>query len=76
MVAPHLAKVAADEAGRLLVAKVNTEDLPSLAARFRISAIPTMAIFRGGVEVARQAGAMAAPAIRQFAQPWLAKGSP
>jgi thioredoxin 2 len=66
MVAPEIHKVATETAGQVLVAKVNTEELPSLAQRFRVSAIPTMAIFRNGIEVARQAGAMPAPAIRKF----------
>ena len=38
--------------------KVNTEDHPNLAARFNIRSIPTLALFQGGREVARQAGAM------------------
>jgi len=71
MVAPEVAKVAAEGAGVFVVAKVNTEELPSVAARFRITAIPTMAVFKGGAEVARQQGAMPAPAIRKFLQPWL-----
>ena len=66
MVAPEFNKVAADGAGRWLVAKVNTEELQSLASRFRITAIPTMTLFRGGAEVARQQGAMPAARIRQF----------
>jgi len=66
MVAPEIRKVATEAAGQVLVAKVNTEELPSLARRFRVTAIPTMSIFRNGIEVARQAGAMAAPAIRKF----------
>ena len=66
MVAPELRKVANETAGQLLVAKVNTEEVPSLARRFRITAIPTMVLFRNGIEVARQAGAMPAPAIRKF----------
>jgi len=61
-----LAKVAADGAGRWLVAKVNTEELPGLAQRFRVSAIPTLVLFKAGHEAARQAGAMPASAIRQF----------
>jgi len=71
MVAPEVAKVAAEGAGVFVVAKVNTEELPSLGARFRITAIPTMAVFKGGAEVARQQGAMPAPGIRKFLQPWL-----
>jgi thioredoxin 2 len=66
MVAPELAKVAADGAGRWVIAKVNTEDLPGLAQRFRISGIPTLVLFRDGCEVARQSGAMPAAKIRQF----------
>lgn len=71
MVAPEIVKVAAEGAGVFVVAKVNTEQVPSLASRFRITAIPTMAIFKGGAEVARQQGAMPAPGIRKFLQPWL-----
>ena len=66
MVAPELRKVARETAGRLLVAKVNTEEVPSLGRRFRVSAIPTMTLFENGLEVARQAGAMPAPQIRKF----------
>jgi thioredoxin 2 len=66
MVAPEVRKVARETAGRLLVAKVNTEEVPSLGRRFRVSAIPTMTLFKNGLEVARQAGAMPAPQIRKF----------
>jgi len=66
MVAPELARVAGEGAGRWLVAKVNTERLPVLAQRFRIQAIPTLVLFKAGQEVARQAGAMPASGIRQF----------
>jgi thioredoxin 2 len=68
MVAPELAKVAAEGRGRWLVAKVNTELLPDLAGRMRISAIPTLVLFGAGREVARQSGAMPAAAIRHFIQ--------
>ncbi len=40
------------------LSKVNTEDEPTLAARFGIASIPTMIIFRNGREVARQPGAL------------------
>ena len=68
MVAPEFVKVARESAGHLVVAKVNTENLPNLSARFRITAIPTMVVFRNGMEVARQAGAMPAPEIRKFTE--------
>ncbi len=66
MVAPEFRKVAQETAGQFVLAKANTEEVPSLAARFRITAIPTMTLFRNGLEIARQAGAMPAPQIRKF----------
>jgi thioredoxin 2 len=66
MVAPEFAQLATEEAGRWIIAKVNTEELPQLASRFRVTSIPLMVVFRGGTEVVRQAGAMPAPQIRQF----------
>src|SRR5258707_1623586 len=68
MVAPEITKVAAEGPGHWLVAKVNTEQLPGLAQRLRITAIPMMAIFKAGRELARKAGAMPASAIRQFVE--------
>src|SRR5579871_1783719 len=46
MVAPELEKVAAANAGKFVVAKVNTEALQDLSQRFQIRSIPTMAVFR------------------------------
>jgi thioredoxin 2 len=66
MVAPELARVAASNAGRFVVVKVNTDALPDLGERFRIQSIPTMAVFAGGKEVARTSGAMPAAQIESF----------
>jgi len=68
MVAPEFRKVAQEMAGQLVLAKVNTEEVPSLSARFRVTTIPTMALFKNGLEVARQAGAMPATAMRKFVE--------
>ena len=67
-VAPEFEKVAEQSAGRWIVAKVNTEDLPNVAQRFQIAAIPTMVLFQGGRETPRQSGAMPAAAITQFVE--------
>ncbi len=66
MVAPELVKVAARNQGRFLVAKVDTEALGDLAARYDIQSIPTMAVFVGGREVKRTVGARPGPAIEAF----------
>ncbi len=67
MVAPQIEQVARRNAGRLLVVKVDTEAVADLAARMGIMSIPTLAVFAGGREVARQAGAMMADQIEAFA---------
>jgi thioredoxin 2 len=66
MVAPEFEKVASTYAGRLLFAKVNTEGLQDLAARYRILSIPTLAIFKGGRQLASETGARPAEGIEQF----------
>jgi thioredoxin 2 len=65
-VAPEIQKVAANTAGRLLVVKVDTQSLPRLGAQLGVQSIPTMAIYRGGRELKRVAGARPAPAIERF----------
>ncbi len=66
MVAPELKKVAARQAGRMLVIKVNTDELADLGQRDNIRSIPTLAVFAGGKEVARTSGARPAEEIERF----------
>jgi len=66
MVAPELAKIATQNAGRFLVAKVDTEQLPELATRYHIQSIPMMAVFHHGHEKARTVGARPARDIQAF----------
>ena len=68
MVAPELQKVAARQAGRMLVVKVNTDELQDLGERFGIRSIPTLAVFAGGKEAARTAGARPAEEIERFVE--------
>lgn len=53
---------------RMRLIKVSTEEAPALAAELAISSIPTLALFAGGAEVARQAGAMPAGRIVAWAE--------
>lgn len=73
MVAPELARVAASNAGRYLVVKVNTDAIPELGERFGIRSIPTMAVFSGGREAGRTAGARPAAEIEAFIQSTLGR---
>ena len=57
MMAPAYEQAAGLLEPQLRVAKLNTEEAQAIAARFNIRSIPTLALFVGGKEVARQAGA-------------------
>ena len=52
---------------RMRLLKLNTEEAPGLAAELGISGIPTLVLFAGGLEVARQSGAMPASRIVAWA---------
>lgn len=55
---PVLDALARDRAGQMLVAKVDTDRHPEAAVRFGVRGIPTLIVFSGGREVARQVGAV------------------
>jgi thioredoxin 2 len=76
MVAPELQKVARANAGKYLVVKVNTDAFPELGDRFTIRSIPTMAVFAGGRELARTAGARPAADIERFVAQAVTTASP
>ncbi len=58
MMAPVFEQAAVQLEPRVRLAKVDTEVEQGLAAQYGIRSIPTLALFKGGREVARQAGAM------------------
>lgn len=61
--APAFEQAAAQLEPKVRLVKVDTEAVPALGTRFNIRSIPTLALFVGGKEVARQAGAMGAADI-------------
>jgi thioredoxin 2 len=61
--APELAKLARAEAGKVIVAKVDTETLPQVAARYDIQGIPTLLLFRKGQLARRITGAQPAASV-------------
>jgi thioredoxin 2 len=66
MMAPAYEKAATVLEPHVRLAKVNTEDEQALAARLGITSIPTLMMFRGGREVARQPGAMGTQDIERW----------
>jgi thioredoxin 2 len=71
MMAPHFERAALALEPKLRLAKVDTETAPNLSARYAIRSIPTLVLFVGGREAARQAGAMDAGAIARWVAPLL-----
>lgn len=56
MMAPMLDDLAAELAGRVRVAKLNVDENPATASRFKVSSIPTLLILKGGLEIDRLIG--------------------
>jgi thioredoxin 2 len=64
--APYFEATARELEPKIRFAKLNTQDEPKPAGRFNIRAIPTMIVFRGGKEIARQTGAMNGAQLAQW----------
>ncbi|MCK5191553.1 MAG: thioredoxin TrxC [Methylococcales bacterium] len=63
MMAPAYTQATVQLEPQVRLAKVNTEKEQTLAGQYNIRSIPTLALFKNGVEIARQAGAMSAEDI-------------
>jgi thioredoxin len=64
-IAPVLDQLAAESQGRFRIAKLNVDDNPQTAARYQISSIPTMLIFKNGKLIDRLIGAQPKQAIAE-----------
>jgi putative thioredoxin len=64
--APVLERLVEERKGEVILAKVNTDECPELAARFNISSIPVVIAFKGGQPVLDFVGLLPEPHIRDF----------
>lgn len=71
MVAPTLEKLAKEYPGKLLVAKVNTDENPEWATKYGVQGIPTMLFVAGGKVIHRQVGALPEPMLRDVVAQFL-----
>lgn len=71
MVAPILDKIAAEYAGKLIVAKVNTDENPEWAMRYEVQGIPTMLFIANGKVIHRQVGALPEGMLREILDQFL-----
>lgn len=63
---PILEKVIDETDGRVVLAKVNTDDNPQVSAAFRVQGIPAVYALAGGKVVDGFVGAQGEPAVREF----------
>lgn len=68
MMAPAFAQAASELRGKAIFAKVDTESNPTLSQQYAIRSIPSLLVFKQGREATRQAGAMSAGQLVQWAQ--------
>jgi thioredoxin 1 len=71
MVAPILDKLAAEFAGKVLIAKVNTDENPQWAGQYGVQGIPTMLFIAGGKVIHRQVGALPERMLREAVNQFL-----
>ena len=64
VVAPMLDKIANEQAGNVIIAKVNTDENPEWAGRYGVQGIPTMLFIANGKEIHRQVGALPERSLR------------
>ena len=66
MLGPVIASVASEQEGKVLVAKINVDDSPSLARRFGIRSIPTLMLFKDGEAVNTTMGYLPKEKVEAF----------
>ncbi len=63
MVAPILDEIAAENEGKIRVAKVNVDENPTLARQFDVMSIPTLIVFKDGLPKTKMIGAKGKPQL-------------
>ena len=58
MIAPTIEELAKEYTGKVKVAKLNTDDNPDIASRYKIMGIPTVMFFKNGAKVDQVTGAV------------------
>jgi thioredoxin 1 len=64
MIAPTVEELAKEYTGKVSVAKLNTDENPDIASRYKIMGIPTIMFFKGGQKVDQIVGAVPKPQLK------------
>ena len=68
MLGPELEKLAQEQEGKLIVAKVNVDEEEELAAQFGVMSIPTMIVFKNGEKKGQRVGFSKKEDVLQFVE--------
>jgi thioredoxin 1 len=70
-IAPILGEIATEKAGELTITKLNVDENPEIAMRFKVMSIPTLLVFQDGQERKRIVGAKSKGALLEDLSPFL-----
>jgi len=70
-VAPVLEEIAAANADRITIVKLNTDENPLITARYNVTSLPTIAVYAGGEMVKSVIGAKPKPMLLRELSEWL-----
>src|SRR3954451_20030343 len=65
-VSPVIDQVGHEHAGQLKVVRLDTDEAPAIAERYKVSGIPTLLVIQNGVEADRIVGAVRKPELTQW----------
>lgn len=66
LIAPIIEQLAKEMKGKVVFAKLNTDENPKMAMRFRVMSIPTLILFKNGKMVDRNVGALPPDMLRDW----------
>ena len=75
MVSPILDKIASENSGKLLIAKVNTDENNQWAIKYGVQGIPTMLFISGGKVVKTQVGALPESGLQQMVKDFIGQNN-
>jgi thioredoxin 1 len=65
-IAPILEEIEKEDGEKIRIGKLNVDEYPDIASRFKIFSIPTLVIFKSGKELGRMVGAAPKSKLKQF----------
>lgn len=72
MIAPSVEELAKEYKGKIKVVKLNTDENPDIASRYKIMGIPTIMFFKNGQKLDQVVGAVPKPQLKSKVESFIA----